>query len=86
MIPEILICKILNMRPARNHIAELNTCIAAKKNHGKFNHFNLLFFVKHRYRRSSSTANSWRRTKSYSTRRRKRWNLGKTQTYYKSNS
>ena len=68
MIPEILIFKILNLRPPRDHTAELKTCIAAKKHHGKFSHFNLMFFVKRRYRRSS--ANSWRRSKRYSSRRK----------------
>ena len=64
MLPEILICKILNMRPPRDHTAELKVCIAAKKHHGKFSHFNLMFFVKHRYRFCSRT-NRWRRAKAY---------------------
>ena len=69
-IPEVIVDKILNMRPARDHTAELKTYIAAKKQHGKFSHFPLMFFVKRRYRFCSRT-NRWRRPKVYSARRGK---------------
>ena len=72
LIPEEIIHKILNMRPPRPHTEELKTCIAAKKQHGKFSHFPLLFFVKHRYRWLSG-AYRRSRSKSYSARRSKRW-------------
>lgn len=71
LIPEEIIFKILNLRPPRDHTAELKTCIAAKKHHGKFSHFNLMFFVKRRYRFCSRT-NRWRRTQRYCSRRCKR--------------
>ena len=67
LLPEEIIFKILNLRPPRDHITELKTCIAARKHHGKFSHFNLMFFVKHRYRKRGnayvrSRTNRWRST------------------------